>query len=467
MKKITLCICIFLICFAGCGQNTQQPQPPHIVTNVPGVVYKNGPVKGRMIEAGFYEGDSTFHGVMQASDGNVYYVICAHYIETNAKIYRYNPRTGEVTMIGDLNQLVGEDGKKVYPQGKVHTRIFEHNGKLYFATHCGSYKRGGSEQRGPYPGGHFMSYDLASGEFEDYGIGAPEEGLLTMNMDKKRGRMYSITWPSMLFVYYDLTSGKIKSFGKSVVTPGFETIDELKKLSGPRSLALDPRTGNVYWCHFDGSIACYDYEKDSIETLDEPRVDRPVLMVPEGNDSGQNITWRSVRWSESLQKFYGIYHYTEYLFSFDPMSGEMELLDRLTPAPTKKSGETLFGSLAFELSPDGKTVYYTARGARITLPDKPGTILQTNVVTYDIPLRRYTDHGPIELDDGRFPFSDRSLYVGKNGKLYIAGWIPFDDQESEKGKTIIKARYSRTSQEKLEEDGITEVNLMEIDNPLE
>ena len=321
--------------------------------------------------------------------------------------------------------------------------------------------------RDPYPGGHFMSYDLVSGEFEDFGIGVPEEGLLVMNMDKKRGRMYSITWPSMIFVYFDLTSGGIKTFGKSVVTPGFETVDELMKLSGPRSLALDPRTGNVYWSNFDGTIACYSYDKDSIETLKEPRIDRPVLKVTEGNDSGQNITWRNIRWSESMQKFYGIYHYTEYLFSFDPSSGEIELLDRLTPAPTKKSGETLFGSLAFELSPDGKTVYYTAEGARITLPDKPGIIKQTNVVTYDIPLRRYTDHGPIELDDGRYPFSDRSLYIGNNGKLYIAGWIPYDDQESEKGKTIIKARYSRTSQEKLEKDGITEVNLMEIDNPLE
>ena len=102
-------------------------------------------------------------------------------------MYRYNPATGEVRMIGDLNEIVGEDEKKVYSQGKVHTRIFEHNGKLYFATHCGSYQRGGSKIRGPYPGGHFMSYDLSSGEFEDFGIGVAEEGLLTMNMDKKRG----------------------------------------------------------------------------------------------------------------------------------------------------------------------------------------------------------------------------------------------------------------------------------------
>jgi hypothetical protein len=288
-----------------------------------------------------------------------------------------------------------------------------------------------------------------------------------MHMDKTRGRLYSVTWPSMLFVYYDIASDKIKAFDKSVVTPGFETIDELRSLSGPRQLALDPRDGNVYWPNFDGTIACYDYDTDTITNLEEPRLDKPILKVTEGNDDGQNITWRTIRWSDSLQKFYGIFHYTEYLFSFDPVSGELELLDRLTPAPTRKSGETLFGSLAFELSPDGKTVYYTAAGARITPPDSSGTIRQTNVVTYDIPLRRLTDHGPVLLDDGRYPFSDRSLYVGANGKLYIAGWIPYGDLDSDKGKRIIEARYSRTDRERLEKEGITEVNLMELDNPLE
>ena len=75
MIRFNFGICIILACIMGCGQNEQLTLQNLSSVETPGVIYKDGPVKGRMIEAGFYEGDSTFNGVMQASDGNVYYVI--------------------------------------------------------------------------------------------------------------------------------------------------------------------------------------------------------------------------------------------------------------------------------------------------------------------------------------------------------------------------------------------------------
>ena len=53
----------------------------------------------------------------------------------------------------------------------------EANGKLYFATHIGYYSIiDGMEKTGmpppgwkPYPGGHLLAYDMASGKFENFG----------------------------------------------------------------------------------------------------------------------------------------------------------------------------------------------------------------------------------------------------------------------------------------------------------
>ena len=66
----------------------------------------------------------------------------------------------------------------------------------------------------PYPGGHLLSYDLKTGKFEDFGIAPGREGVLAFNMDKKRGRMFALTWPSGIFYRYDLATRDQKSFGK-------------------------------------------------------------------------------------------------------------------------------------------------------------------------------------------------------------------------------------------------------------
>ena len=458
MKKSILLVGLVLTFVIGCEQSPKQTQVKPTL-QLPGAIYKDGPLIASMKDAGFYYGDATYHGIISASDGNAYYFICSHNINSSVHMFKYNPKTDDVTMIADLNEVLGEDRTKMYPQGKVHSRIYEHNGKLYFGTHAGSYHSDGKHpELAHYPGGHFMSYDLAAGEFEDFGIGAPEQGLITVAMDKQRGRLYSLGWPDVVFCYYDMASDTIKSFEPA---SSFET----------RALALDPRTGNVYWPDSDGTIVYYHYAKDEIERLEKPRLDnRPFLETPnEISDYGpesQQVAWRDILWSEAMQRFYGIILYNECLFSFDPLNGEFEIIDRMAAAPKRKSGETAYGSLAFDLSPDGKTVYYIAAGDVVDHPLKSTKIRQCHLVTYDIPLRRYVDHGIIELDDGRKPFADRSIAVGRDGNLFIAGWIPYMDIESEKGRKIIEKRYSNSDKESLEKAGIDEINLMVLRNPL-
>ena len=51
----------------------------------------------------------------------------------------------------------------------------------------------------PYPGGRLLSYDLATGRFAALASAPEGEGVITMNMDTRRKRIYALTWPSGIF----------------------------------------------------------------------------------------------------------------------------------------------------------------------------------------------------------------------------------------------------------------------------
>ncbi len=421
---------------------------PAAAQEAPGALYKPGPVVGTMIDANFTYGDSNYNGIIQASDGNVYYVICSHNKKSGAHWFKYDPRTGKVETVADLTEIVGEDRTKTINQGKVHCDLYEVNGKIWFGTHAGSWDM-------TYPGGHYMSYDLKTGKFEDYGIGVEHQGLVALTMDTKRMRMYGVTWPGYQFCSYDIKTGEKKYWATSWAPV-------IKQ--GPRSIAVDPRTGNAYWHNMDDTIVSYNLEKDEIETLSEPKFDAPIFHIP----LGENVecVWRSIRWSEAMQRFYGIMYYSDYLFSYDPATKDLEVIDRISSAPNRKSGRTYYSSLAFELSPDGKTVYYIAP-AEVSTPGKPDEKHEElHVVTYDIPLRRYVDHGAIKLDDGRIPRYCQGMEIGTDGNLYIVAWVAITDLKSPKAKKIIDLLHGGKPTLQIEKSGmVQEINLIKMKNP--
>lgn len=418
-----------------------------------GTLYKNGPVRAKMIDGNFLYGDSNYNGIAYASDGNVYYVICSHNKKSGAQLFRYNPRLDKLDNVGDLTSVVGEDRTKVINQGKVHCDLYEHQGKLWFGTHAGAYDR-------TYPGGHFMSYDLKTGEFEDFGIAAPNEGLVAVSMDTARNRMYGITWPGYSFLYFDINTKKVERWMEAIApTPQ----------QGPRSLGVDALTGNVYWHTMFSTIQEYDFEKDEVSTLKTPNFKEPMFNIPMGKQGvnySVGVAWRSVKWNERFQKFYAIMYFSDWLISFDPQNGALEILDRIPAGPNKKIGGTDYTSLAFELSEDGNTVFYiaphTTRNADGTSGDS-----EIHLVTYNIPLRQYTDHGPIELEDGRRPRYCQGMEVGNNGMLYIVGWVNITDRASEKWSEKLAIETEDKPAMNIEQSKeLQEINLMEIRNPL-
>ena len=431
--------------------------------DVSSAVYKPGSLQGKMIDGGFYPGDSNYHALVHASDGGIYYAICSHDRNTHAHLFRYDPETDEVATVADIGEALGEDGTVNIPQGKIHCDLFEYYGKLYFGTHVGIYERGGTEDHGPYPGGHFMSYDLATGAFEDYGIGEPEEGMVCLQMDKKRGRLYTLTWPSALFIYYDIETGTKKSFGPSVY--GHAYINNIEFGGIPRSFGIDPRNGNVYWWNLDETVTCYSYDSDTIEVLNDHKLGRPILKVHEPGSDYEKVSWRSIRWNETDNLFYGITFFGEQLFSYDPRNGEIEVIDRIAPGPNRKSGELSRGSLAYELSSDGRTLYYVNHLRPYTGDTKKRADDELRLVTYDLTLRTYTDHGPIILEDGRNPKDCQGMEIGRDGNIYLVCTVPWTDLESAKGRAIKEIRYKATPTEQLKR--VYEINLVVVKNPVD
>jgi hypothetical protein len=112
--------------------------------------------------------DGQWQGIKFASDGACYFASSTHDNRHGAAFFRYRPDTRELTMLAeDITRICGEDPTATPPQGKIHSDIVEHDGWLYFATHLGNYW---PEAEASYTGAHVLGYELATGNFRDFGV---------------------------------------------------------------------------------------------------------------------------------------------------------------------------------------------------------------------------------------------------------------------------------------------------------
>jgi hypothetical protein len=402
----------------------------------------------RGFNSGFELSNGTFNGMLAASDGKIYYVLCAASIDIGAQMYSYDPATDKIEHLGDLTEASGEKGLKSIPQGKSHVNFVESNGKLYFSTHVDWYTVQTDRELmappppgyKPYPGGHFLAYDMVSRQFEDLAKAPPGQGIISMSMDTKRGRLYGLLWPSGSFLRYDLKSKDLRTM-RPPDREGDNEHETLKVLC--RALPIDPADGSVYFTNADGDILRYRYDRDAIEIVqgDNLRKDYFGTWNPsEGKDMGYG--WRQAIWYAPERVIYAIHGRSSYLFRFDPRAERVDVLQRIASEPSQRSGmydSFHFGYLSFTLGPDGHTLYYLTEGGivengrRIAVYAKPQgadrqgrgePIEDLHLVTYDIPTAKYTDHGAVLFGDGQRPGLVNSIAVGKDGSVYCITNIP-------------------------------------------
>lgn len=400
--------------------------------------------------SGFSLAHDTYNGISPSSDGKIYYVLCSQSIDEGGQMYSFDPKGEKIQHLGDLTEVCGEKGLKAIVQGKSHVKFVEASGKLYFATHIGYYSMvDGMEKLGippagykPYPGGHLLSYDLATGKFEDLAIAPHQEGILTMNMDTNRGLIYGITWPTGYFFRYDLAKKELKDLGP--ITGAGETGQGTAFRVICRSIAINPEDGTAYMTDAEGTILRCRIGQDVVERVEGEDMRKDYFGIYDPSSAGSmGYNWRQVIWCQADRKFYGVHGNSGYLFSFDPAVPRIEVLERLTSKVSQRSGmfdQFSYGYLGFTLGADGNTLYYLTGGPiyqdgkRVT--GKSSTAMgeakgleNLHLITYDISKGKYEDHGATFYSDGQRPLYVNSIAVGADSTVYTLGRI------TENGKT--------------------------------
>lgn len=405
------------------------------------------------IYSGFADAHDTYNAISVASDGMVYYVLSSQRYDVGGQFCRYDPVTGKVEILADLSEALGEKELKYIAQGKSHVEFEESDGKLFFATHVGYYQMiDGTEQlpvEAPegwqlYPGGHFLSYDLSTGEIEDLGIAPDGEGIITMAMDKDRKHLYGLTWPTGIFLDYDITKSELKDLGP--VTKAGETnlgTPEFRVIC--RSMFVDPRDGNVYWSTADGDIWTYNPSTGIPSILEGVDLRLDYFGSYDPADAGSmGYNWRKIRWYAPENKAYGVHGNSGYLFTFDPSAKKVEIVERITSEPSRKSGmgdQFSYGYLGFIISDSGMIYYLTGApiymdGKRVAGVDKINMgaakgLEYLHLVTYNIPNGEYEDLGPVFYTDRSFPTYVNSIAIGKDGDIYTLARFEHDSKEIE------------------------------------
>ena len=382
-------------------------------------------------------GGEAWNGITIAKDGTVYYVLSSPAYNVPATMYSLDLKTKKITAISNLNDAVGQGNTRAVAQGKSHVSFVEDQGKLYFSTHLGYYAHvegrettaAAPEGYKPYPGGHFLAYDMATKKYTDLAIAPHGEGIITFNMDTQRQRLYGITWPTGHFLTYDLKTKQQKDLG-TLFLGGETGAPGSTYGSVCRRIVIDPRDGNAYFSTPDGVLHRYDYAAETISTVAGITLAKDYFGQQDPKQHGMAYNWRAALWMPHENVIYAINGRSGYLFRVDPKAPSVEVLDRLTSLPSKKSGNDDkfdYGYLGLVLGPDGHTLYYMT-GAPLTkaagYKETPAQRAEgTHLITYDLATHTYTDHGAVVLENGDPASAPQSLAVAQDGTVYTMVYV--------------------------------------------
>jgi hypothetical protein len=247
-------------------------------------------------------------------------------------------------------------------------------------------------------------------------------------MDVGRGRIYGLTWPTGYFLRYDLAKRAMKQFGpvaghgEAGDGPTFSTLC--------RAIVVDPGDGSAYMTTSAGDILRYRYDHDRLETIAEENLRKDYFGVYDPTKPGHmGYNWRQAVWHPDERVIYGVHGNSGYLFRFDPRVPRVEVLERITSEPSRRSGmydKFRYGYLGFTLGPHRRTLYCLTGGpiaAGQQPPTAEGPEENLHLITYDIPTARSVDHGAIFFADGQRPSRVHSIAVGKDGTVYAVSRV--------------------------------------------
>jgi hypothetical protein len=382
----------------------RQPQSPE------SVVAAGAIVAGHLVPSEFELADSAFNAISAAQDGSIHYGLSSHRPDLDARLLRLERGERRASVVATMEELGGG-----VAHGKIHVPLAEWDGGLYFATHVGAYRRDGRIERpttpagfAPYPGGRVVRFDLPQGPLHQIARAPDGEGVIAMAVDQARGTAWAVTWPGGKLLNVDLRSGTLVNHGP-VFGDGESGRGRTWEKIG-RDLAVDPRTGCVYWSRTNGEIGWMD--------LDGTRgVAESPLEV-----EGTPISWRRISWHPDRQQFVGITT-NGTIFVLDACGGGTSAFakapaDKSVP-PFSKLLRPPPATLAFHLDPGRDEVHYLALGPGLSPRRTRHTV---EAVTVSLEGGRTRRHGVLRLDDGRYATFAQGLVLDGD-EWFALAWI--------------------------------------------
>ena len=359
--------------------------------------------------------DSMFTALLVASDGKVY--IGLDYHGHGANVAVYDPKSDSMSLLGDMQELTGEQNLKREPQAKVHTQICEgKDGKIYFATHLSAwYNFAKVSQAEGIPGGHWFVYDPKKDLVTDLGIGLPRNGIITMAIDPQRQRLYGLTYPLGHMIYYDIKTKVTNDLG---VVQGWASVS--------RVLTTDDR-GRVYGFWGNGHIVRYDPQTDRVKNLlvqmPHRKVGVPIFRAFYETEHG----FMGVARADDGKKWYALETDSSYLFEYDPYQGDegkITLLTQLVPDRYVGKRNVPYAMLAF--CKDSKDVFYHMANTQLGNERQGkywGEGYGSAMVTYDLKTAARQDKGIILAEDNALVMTPTAASCGPDDTIYFMAFV--------------------------------------------
>ncbi|MCH5376235.1 MAG: hypothetical protein JJ992_19875, partial [Planctomycetes bacterium] len=286
-------------------------------------------------------------GMYIGSNQKIYIGLCTH--GDAANLYEFDIASETMRHLANLTVLLGERGQGIWTNGKIHVRMQELDGYVYFGSFCednGPPEIDATSYRGPW----WFRVAMATGDVEPLSRINSYWGLLGQCMDKKRRLIYGLAEDGHLYKYY-------------IDDNWTEDLGRVDNWDICRTIFIDD-SGNVYGSYPPGLIWKYEVASDRLLDLKFLRLPIAYQSRSMANPMlDRRAQWRVIRWDPVDRCAYGIVGGSNLLFKYDVHDGPEGRITELAQlcAPMYRGGdpfEVPHATLAMTISQKERKIYY-------------------------------------------------------------------------------------------------------------
>ncbi len=369
-----------------------------------------------------------------ASNNKVYVGTSTH--ASAASVYEFDIATSKMRHLANLTILLDELGKGIWTNGKIHVKMQELDGYVYFSSFC--------EDNGPpaidagsYNGAYWFRINMESGKVEALAKVSNLWGTTGQAMDKNRRIIYGLDEIGHLRRYF-IDENYTEDLGRVDYWDVCRTI-------------FTDEAGNVYGSYPPGLIWKYDPEKERIFNLEFLRLPVTIDSRSMANPMlDRRAQWRIIEWDPVDKVAYGIIGGSNLLFKFDVNKGPEGEITPLAQmcAPAYRGGNPFdvpHATLAMTINQKDRKIYYipVTRGdfdydlvsTEIGITGKKAVPAQADrqrsysyLVAYDLKTGVREDVGILVPTDGSYARGMEGAATDKDGKVWFVGSFEQSDE---------------------------------------